>query len=913
MKMPNKHSAPRGRQPARLRDGGQLHAFLGFGGAEDPAEEMYARAERASSDFQPPAPEAESLIYPNANPMQPPSMPTAYPSMAQRFSRSQANPAMTMPDGTGNLLRQQPSFEQRNPGVVQNRIASPGAPKPVAAPSVSPLPTAQTGANSFGDAAAVHSMSTPQTAVHGGMSMQEWSAPGRSTGQPTAETMASLSNVGSSHNNMSPLVRSVAAAGPRRMDPLGAPYRGMKDANFNPNAGSFRAPMPVGLREGGELQAHAYGLGGPVQGKDNGYDSINSKYRPGEYVASKEMLDLDPELKPRLDALREVALAQKGMTPGQADAKAVRGTGLRAVNAYFDDMGEPLGQRAPQSMGAGVSPQAAEGYVKGGQQMGVPRAGAPAAAPLTPAQMAAAAPKPSMPMAAARAGNAVLNSVPGSRVLAGMAAKIAPYAGAATQGLKVAQVGMNPEMTQNDTWTQAAEGVSGIAGGIAGAAAGSALGPLGTLAGGALGYVAPGLVTKGLRYITGQDTSSPIDRMPAQGAAQSTAPAQPAAAQPAAPTEKDPAEANAIKLAAGNVNTAPKLGDIRNVDPGAGTQDIFTQGVWRTVSTPEAKAARGLRDQQFSAKQAQDTANSRADLERQAAYFSKAAGTDGGANEAEMLRGLGPVHRAAAMQKMAETKALLRNADLQANTSLATNRLSNETQLRTTGMNNDTTREGNEMQLRGHMAPILFAQQQRQLAGQMLREAGGDLGMASKMAIARGIDPSHLQSAWTADTSNRTAEQGMGLKAQEQFDKDFSAFDAEGKRNDGLSAARQSAIRKVMPGIDSLSASARSAHMPEAEILGKVFDRLASNPQMGLDKLIKAKGPGHDALPNLKNAKLHKQGYVAGKLTPGSVPNGWYITMPDGTDVPMGDLSGGEIEVLRRATETGSWRKPTTK
>lgn len=220
---------------------------------------------------------------------------------------------------------------------------------------------------------------------------------------------------------------------------------------------------------------------------------------------------------------------------------------------------------------------------------------------------------------------------------------------------------------------------------------------------------------------------------------------------------------------------------------------------------------------------------------------------------------------------------------------------------------NKVLREGQANQMAVAMAPAKYAQQQRMLAGQLLQQTGGDLGAATKLAMRYGVDPTHLQAAWTADTSNRTAEQGMGLKAQDQFAKDFQAFNPDGTANQGLTAGRQAAVRKLIPGIDGMTAEARSKHMPEAETIAKIYDRVASNPQMGMDKLITAKSPGYDSMPDWEGATLKKQSYLSGALTPGSTPNGWYITHK-GVDTPLGDLSQREIEVIRHATKTGNWR-----
>ena len=251
------------------------------------------------------------------------------------------------------------------------------------------------------------------------------------------------------------------------------------------------------------------------------------------------------------------------------------------------------------------------------------------------------------------------------------------------------------------------------------------------------------------------------------------------------------------------------------------------------------------------------------------------------AEEEAMFGGMGKNHRAAAVNQYRQTQ--------------------------TAQDHNKVLREGQANQMTVAMAPAKYAQQQRMLAGQLLQQTGGDLGAATKLAMRYGVDPTHLQAAWTADTSNRTAEQGMGLKAQDQFAKDFQAFNPDGTANQGLTAGRQAAVRKLIPGIDNLSAEARSAHMPEAETIAKIYDRVATNPQMGMDKLITAKSPGYDSMPDWKGGTLKKQSFLAGAVTPGSTPNGWYVTHK-GVDTPLGDLSQREIEVIRHATKTGNWR-----
>ena len=87
--------------------------------------------------------------------------------------------------------------------------------------------------------------------------------------------------------------------------------------------------MPA-MRNGGDLRT---GHGGHVPGSGSG-DKIPAKYEPGEFVVSNDMLDQAPGLREQLHGLRGEVLAAKGMTPEEADAKAVSGGRLRANGGF---------------------------------------------------------------------------------------------------------------------------------------------------------------------------------------------------------------------------------------------------------------------------------------------------------------------------------------------------------------------------------------------------------------------------------------------------------------------------------------------------------------------------------------------------------------------------------------------------
>jgi hypothetical protein len=249
------------------------------------------------------------------------------------------------------------------------------------------------------------------------------------------------------------------------------------------------------------------------------------------------MLDAQPELRGHLRSLRESVLAEKGMTPEEADAKAVGATGLRAM----------VGVTPALPYDKGVGARAAEASAQAAYEAEQLAAAKANAATMT--QQARAMPANAGPANAPsgyRVGQAAGKGVMTAARLAG---KVAPVVGAAIEAGDVVDVAMDPNTTKIDVGTQAAEGVGKLAGatagGMAGAAVGGPLAPLTGLAGGVAGYYAPEVATKALRWATGQDTASPTDR--ARGAA----PSAPSAQSPSRPINRmgqgydDPRRVNA--------------------------------------------------------------------------------------------------------------------------------------------------------------------------------------------------------------------------------------------------------------------------------------------------------------------------------------------------------------------------------
>ena len=666
--------------------------------------------------------------------------------------------------------------------------------------------------------------------------------------------------------------------------------------------------------------------GGTVPGKGTG-DKIPALYEPGEFVVSNDMLDAKPGLREQLHDLRGNVLAAKGKSVEQADAEAVSGGTLRAQSGMA-----PL---------LGLDPAVANRAAESARQAAF-EADTLAKAKLraeTMTQQARSMPPNSGPPNAPpgyRAGQKFTNGLK-------FASKVAPAVGAAIEAGDVYDVAKDPNTTKIDVGTQAAEGVSKLAGatagGLAGAAVGGPFAPLTGLVGGIAGYYAPELVTKGLRWATGHDTASPIDRVRAQESAKAATPAAVPVTTPAAVPVTTPA---AVPVAA----PTPAAQTLRGADGRQYLPEAVTDADRLRSDTLVNKAfgrdtksggkfsmdagINTLRGDPNAMKQANEAwamrgAGIQASRDAKGGLvLSNSTGPEKmqyvGRNGTPTARYEDTAQYDNGQTQLAAARATLRNPDgstwsARDNAVMAANLRDGVDPYR--GTSRQKNDEHAQMQAlasspvgtigrRGAMRRMAqIEQNQTTLRGQ-------DLDMqrahAQTSATLRKNEFDMNRDIRKDAREQETHAQAVGDKAREGFAKEFGAFNPDGTPNQGLTAAKISAMQRLFPGIDMTSPEGRSKYLPDAQSTAKIYERIASNPQMGMDKLITAKGPGYDAMPDWKGATLKQQGYVGGKLTPGSEPNGWYITH-NRVDTPLGaDLSQRELEIIRHATKTGSWR-----
>lgn len=180
--------------------------------------------------------------------------------------------------------------------------------------------------------------------------------PGAMLASPTAASESAAQAAGAA--NMAGFARQSAALAAE--SPAAAPPstggNGVVTGAQMLNSFSPMAMPKIGMKDGGTLKT---GQGGKVPGQGKG-DKIAAKYEPGEFVVSNAMLAADPELLERLHELREQVLAEKGMTPEEADEGQFKGGALRAVNGK-----DPLKDKLAQIPTAGSVAPAPDGIDQG--------------------------------------------------------------------------------------------------------------------------------------------------------------------------------------------------------------------------------------------------------------------------------------------------------------------------------------------------------------------------------------------------------------------------------------------------------------------------------------------------------------------------------------------------------------------
>ena len=654
----------------------------------------------------------------------------------------------------------------------------------------------------------------------------------------------------------------------------------------------------AGLRDGGDLRT---GHGGAVPGRGVG-DKIPAKYEPGEFVVSNAMLDTAPGLRDQLHELRNGVLAAQGKTPAEADAKALRGGSLRAMDGV-DVLERPMSADEAarfrpteaaahsQRMNPTLSPNNPQFHGDG--RYGAP--GYDAGSTRSPNEVQAG----QRALVESRPGAG--NSVGGSQDAAGRVAdkglwgRTKDGVGSAARGVKSvatgsfldADVGKVARSVGGGLRSAATGNLGGFAAagaGMAGAAQGfntpteqyrkrlgmdDAGGLGGDLLARSVGVLADvgdnltgGYASKLGRYLAGDD-SDPS----AAAAPQPTTPSlrNPIAAPQPAHVEQPPTVTPGIRRVNGGSSA------LFSNQPDADNAKLMGRG---QVSTQNMDAADALAGR--------SQAEARASLRE-----PEAPPANGGLFIGADTGGFGLLDKG----------------------------YQRERSLRMEGASDDLTafrKEGNEAPRR---AAERNAETQRSLRtdattrrGQDLELDGRSLTAQSAAATARA---NAIREQFNKDrdfgASQRRDDQTMGDTARKGLAEEMKVFGADGKLDEGASAASVAVAQQLFPGIDRLTPEARSKVMPDVKEMAAIFNKAKDQDKVGFDalKFWEPARPSLRSMPNAKGGTTEQVSGLGGWFTAGA-ENGDTLLNNNGKTLNLGPLNERQRELLKRA-QTNGW------
>ena len=504
--------------------------------------------------------------------------------------------------------------------------------------------------------------------------------------------------------------------------------------------------------------------------------------------------------------------------------------------------------------------------------------------------------------------------------------RVAGPAGALYEGAQnVLPVISDRDSTGVDVATQVAESGSKLAtaglGAAAGAAAGSVVPVVGTalggIAGGLAGYYGGGKAISGLRDLFGVTPEPPIDQVRARQTAPLNAPGPAATAAPSGGGSGAVSPPSTQPTAAGpqpqpsTQGTPPTNNVLRNGNEYSGGNiagDITINGrapggggiSAQNMAAADALAGRdslrsmgaaqqaGAQPQGFTAPAVLHSGNSwqaRNDLRNLEVSASSIANQRGMVtNDRGRVINPGVGDNGAREAYLAALKQDLAMRSAQPGLDLETNKSNNS--LRGAQIQADATRYGADQRLRGDIFQAVGAQQTARTNA---------LVAAQKQAS----DDAIRQNGLDITNADRTRER-------------FSVYGADGERDEAATNQGLMALDKIVPGFSRMSEDARGKAMPQADALFNIYNRTRQGREVGLagagQAVLGNTNPGADSMPDFKGGTIKRQ-WLQGALPGQAGVNGYYVEMPDGRTAQLGqNLSENELKLIRRNTQTGTWK-----
>jgi hypothetical protein len=234
--------------------------------------------------------------------------------------------------------------------------------------------------------------------------------------------------------------------------------------------------------------------------EDDGMDTVDVRTREGEYLLNPETVEFlgGGDYQQGVRMLDETVMQATGEAPGPVPVNE-EGEAMRGFRK-----GGKMGYAAGGTSYAWVPGEGRVNYPQ-------PPRGAPTMDPMWTRGV-------DVRGAAQRAGSALRDFATGPKAVraAGWANRGAGYIAPAVEAYQTAAVAADDDMTGIDAATQAASGLGRLGAAGAGAALGSMAGPVGTLVGGATGYILGDEAIKAGRRLLNTEVNDPYDRLGAR-------------------------------------------------------------------------------------------------------------------------------------------------------------------------------------------------------------------------------------------------------------------------------------------------------------------------------------------------------------------------------------------------------------
>lgn len=148
----------------------------------------------------------------------------------------------------------------------------------------------------------------------------------------------------------------------------------------------------------------------------------------------------------------------------------------------------------------------------------------------------------------------------------------------------------------------------------------------------------------------------------------------------------------------------------------------------------------------------------------------------------------------------------------------------------------------------------------------------------------------------------------LDIKNTDRTRSRFAVYGDDGKVDEAGTTRALAAIDKIMPGFSRMSENDRGKAFPQADALFSIYNRAAQGRELGLGQMVFGNtNPQLDTMPNFKGGTLKRQG-LSGALPGQAGLNGYFVEMPDGREVELGqNLSQNELDLIRRNINTGKW------